>query len=354
MFSPRPPRPCLDRLVRVRLGYLLVAWQASVWLAPAARAATPPLVALEYEVSADARGCPDAEAFRATVGRQLGHDPFRPISDRRVAVQIIRKEKGFSGAIRWSDANGRWVGDRLLSSRRPDCQGIAADLAFAVAVQIQLLETLAPPSPEPPAAPAPPVAPPTPTQAPARNVAISTPVTAVVSSEARPGSPGQRLQLSLGLGPALAIGVLPQSTALGRIFVSGRTARFSLEIALDAALPSEQHEVDGSGFSLERFAAGAAACGHAQVFAACVTTAVGVLRARGFGVDEPASPFGTFSEVGGRIAALRGLGDRYFVQARADGLVMLSSQAVSLNQATVWTTPRFGALLGIDVGARLF
>jgi hypothetical protein len=353
MFSLRPARPCLDVLVKARLGSLL-AWQASVCFAPTARAATPVPVALEYEVSPDAKGCPAPETFRAAVGRQLGHDPFRPISDRRVAVQITGKEKGFAGVIRWSDANGRWVGDRQLSSRRPDCDGIAADLAFSVAVQIQLLETLAPATPEAPAAPAPPVASLVPPGPPDRNSAVSPPTMVVSSPAPRAPPAGTRLQLSLGLGPALAIGLLPRSAAVGRMFVSGRVARFSLEIAIDAALPSEQQQVDGSGFSLDRFAASAAACGHAHVFAACVTTVVGLLRARGFGVDEPASPAGMFSQVGGRLAATRGFGGRYFVQARVDGLVMLSSQTVILNQTTVWTTPRLGALLGVDLGARLF
>ncbi len=332
------------------MAVVFVAWQLSGQVAPAAHAATASLVALEYEVSADAGGCPDADVFRASVARQLGHDPFRPVSDRRVAVQIFRKERGFGGLIRWSDATGRWVGDRQLSSRNPDCGGLAADLAFSVAVQIQLLETLAAAAPEPAPPPGPvasPVTSPTPDTRP-----TSPPVTVEVVSSPAPRP--SRVALSLGLGSSLATGLLPELAGLGRLFVSGRAGRLSLEVAVDAAWPSRQQEGDGSGFTVDRFTTGAAACGHAHLFAGCVTAAVGLLRAQGFGVDVPASPSRLFSEVGARLAVTHDLAGRYFLNGRIDALVMLSPSNVTLNETTAWTTPRVGALVGLDLGARLF
>jgi hypothetical protein len=56
--------------------------------------------------------------------------------------------------------------------------------------------------------------------------------------------------------------------------------------------------------------------------------------------------------VGARIAAAVDFSARYFAAARVDGLVMLTSWTVTLNQAPAWTTPRVGALVGVDVGAR--
>jgi hypothetical protein len=158
--------------------------------------------------------------------------------------------------------------------------------------------------------------------------------------------------MSVGLGPALALGLAPEPTGLGRIFVDGRVGRFSLELALDAALPTTQHEVNGSAFSLDRFAGGAAACGHASVFAACATATVGVLRARGTGVDAPASPVGLFSQAGGRLGAAWDFAGHYFASARVDGLVMLSPWTVTLNAMSAWTTPRVGGVVGLDFGAR--
>jgi len=311
-------------------------------LASTVEAGSQTFVALDYEVAPEASGCPDVEEFRAAVARQLKYDPFRPAADRRVAVQIARKEVGFDGRIRWTDADGHWVGDRRLTSRRPDCDEIAASLAFSVAVQIQLLATLAPPEP-----PAPPPA----TDA-SPPVVVPAPEPAPPPPEPAPGPAPRRLTYSVGLGPALALGMSPQTTGVARMFVSGRLTWVSLEAGLDAAWPATQHQVDGTGFSLDRFAGGGAACGHAAAFAACVTGTVGVLRARGTGVDAPASPSGMFSQAGARIAATLDFGGRYFAAARLDGLVMLSTWTVTLNRTAAWTTPRVGALIGLDVGAR--
>jgi hypothetical protein len=306
-------------------------------------------VALDYEVAAGANGCPDADQFRASVERQLGYDPFRSAADKHIAVQIAPKDSGFEGHIRWSEADGRSVGERRLSSRRPECREIAASVAFAVAVQIQLIATLAAPAPEPPPAPPEPVA---------REPEVKTTVEARPNAtppppQPEPATPPEPLGLYFGLGPALALGVAPQPTALGRMFVSGRRSWLSFEVGLDAALPVTQHQADGSGFSLRRFAAGAAACGHLYAFAACALATVGLLQARGVDVDVPASPTGLFSQLGARVAATRALG-RYFVAARFDALVMTGRWTVALNQSDAWTTPRVGALIGVDLGARFF
>ena len=84
--------------------------------------------------------------------------------------------------------------------------------------------------------------------------------------------------------------------------------------------------------------------------AACATATVGVLRARGTGVDAPASPVGLFSQVGGRLAATWDFAGRTFASAHVDGLVMLSPWTVTLNAMTAWTTPRVGSLIGLDFG----
>ena len=333
----------------------LVALVALALFADAAHAAPQTFVALEYEVASDAIGCPDVEEFRASVARQLHYDPFRPTADRRVVVQITAKEAGFGGQIRWTDADGQSKGDRRLSSRRSDCGEIAASLAFAVVVQIQLLTTLAPPAPAA-AAPSPPA--PAPAPPPPPPGASATPVPPPNPPAAPPPedapAPARRMTWSVGIGPALALALAPQPTGLARIFVAGRLTRLSLEIAFDAAWPAAHEQIDGSGFSLDRFGGGAAACGHARALAACATATLGMLRARGSGVDAPAAASGLYAQVGARIAASLDLGRRYFAVARVDGLVMLSPWTVTLNQIAAWTTPRVGAVIGADFGARFF
>jgi hypothetical protein len=342
-----------------------VAWKilfavcaTSVLRAASAHAAPPALVTLEYEVAQEASGCPNIEEFQSSVARQLGYDPFRPGADRRVAVRIARKEPGFAGAIQWSDASGRWVGDRRLSSQRVECSEIAANVAFAVAVQIQLLAALAPATSEPSSPAAEPGPAPTATTGPpdAKAVPPAQPDDAAerTSRPGERGRPRDRLTLFAGLGASLALGLAPHATGVGRIFVGGQLAPISLELAFDGALPASQRQPDGSGFSLTRFTLGAAACGNFRPFAACLTGTFGRLEARGFGLDEAASPAGLFSQVGGRVVATYNFSDRFFASARVDGLVMLTTWTVTLNDGIVWTTPRVGGLAGLDFGVNFF
>ncbi len=80
------------------------------------------------------------DELRRMVTDQLGHDPFRSDADQRVTISIAKTEAGFQGRIVWTEPDGRPVGERLLSSRSRDCREIAANVAFAVALQLQLVE----------------------------------------------------------------------------------------------------------------------------------------------------------------------------------------------------------------------
>lgn len=337
---------------RLRTVLALVVWASLAARTVTARAAPRTLVALEYDV-APTIGCSDIDEFRSNVNRQLGYDPFRPSADRRVAVQIARTENGFTGLIKWSDADGRWVGDRRLSSRRSECNEIAANVAFAVAVQIQLLATLEPEKVEPST---PETAPATPSATTPTSDTNATSVKRPEAADTSAAAPRRRsvFRFSSGVGASLGLGIAPDVTGLGRIFASGRIDWFSLELSADAALPVTQDESKGSAFKLNRFAAGAAACGHVQAFAGCLTGTFGRLQAVGYGVDQPASPTGLFSQIGARIAATQDLGNGFFVSARGDGLVMLSPWAVTLNHTLVWTTPRIGGMIGLDFGVYFF
>jgi hypothetical protein len=337
----------------LRVATLFAACSVVIAIPAYAGPAVQTLVSLEYEIATGTDGCPDATRFRATVERQLGYDPFRASADKHVVVWIARKDVGFEGRIRWSDAEGQQVGDRRLSSRHGDCDEIAASVAFSVAVQIQLLGALAPPPiADARAPPAEPATPPEPSVTPPERPAEPAPIE--VEAPVAPPAPASRFRLSIGAGPSLAVGVAPRAVGLGRLFASGRAGHFSLELAGDAALPVTQQDASGKGFTLDRFAAEAAACGHVAVFAACVTGTVGRLQAHGLGVDMREAPSGWFSQLGARLAAAYDFSDRYFAAARVDGLVMTAPTHVTLNDSVVWTTPRVGAVLGLDVGAHFF
>jgi len=188
----------------------------------------------------------------------------------------------------------------------------------------------------------------------ARAEATSPPVNAPSPASPTQASGPSGFSLAAGLGPAFAWGLAPQATPLGHLFVDGRWPRISIELAIDAAWPVTHQVAKVGGFRLDRAGGTAAGCGHARVFVACVLGTVGVLRARGVGVDDRSSPTGVFYQLGARLGARFDFGRGYFAGARVDGLWSPAPWTVDVNGVPMWTTPRLGALVGVDVGVIFF
>ena len=311
----------------------------------AGHAATDTLVQLDYQAD-EQGGCVGEDELRRMVTAQLGHDPFRADADQRLSITITRTDAGFEGRIVWTEADGRQVGERLLSSRSRDCHEIAANVAFAVALQLQLVERGASNAEDDAAAKPPPNG----------DGGNRVPAPPDLSAQA-PANPPQAsptpLHLAVGAGPALGMGMTPDATAFGRLFVVARLSRFSAELAADASLPATLREPDGNGVTVNAVGSSAAACGHVSLASACLLGRLGWIRARGTGVASPSTSWGTFGEVGARVAATWELG-RFVVSGHADTLVMLSRWNVVLNDAVVWSVPRVGVLAGVDVALRFF
>ena len=336
---------------RRALGTALLAALVIAATSRAAKGATDTLVQLEYR-SDESGGCVDEDELRRMVTDQLGHDPFRPDADQRVSISIAKTDTGFQGRIVWTEADGRRVGERLLSSRSRDCHEIAANVAFAVALQLQLVDRGVPAQANAEGSGA--------ERSPAAtdqtNRAQPSPERPALSAEASaasvPASPA-RLRLAVGAGPAVGMGMTPGATAFGRLFVVARLPRVSAEIAADAGLPVTQREPDGTAVAVTALGSSAAGCAHVSVASACLLARLGWIRARGVDVAAPSTSWGRFSELGMRLAASRELG-RFSVSVHADGLVMLSRWNVVLNDAVVWTAPRVGAVVGLDLALRFF
>jgi hypothetical protein len=165
--------------------------------------------------------------------------------------------------------------------------------------------------------------------------------------------PPARLRLAVGAGPAVAIGMTPDATAFGRLFVAARFRRLSAEIAGDAALPATRGEPDGTGVVVNAVGSTAAGCAHVSIASACLLGRIGWIRAQGMGIAAPRTSWGRFGEIGMRVAGTQELG-RFMISVHADGLVMLSHWNVVLNDAVVWSVPRVGAVVGVDLALRFF
>ncbi len=370
----------------------LVACVSWLGLHPKEACAESFSVSLEY---AAASGCPDDATFKGMIKAELGHDPFREDASEHVLVRIERRGRTVDGRIEWRDSSGKWVGDQVFRPVSRDCGRIARAAAFALALQIQLLEkrlasptpmaatasdmgahaaeSLAPkpdgnptatnrapsteerePTPDPASSrTSPPPRDPSPSYPAALNEQTSQHTSEHLSAAAGPTSPVQGLRpvVAVGAGSAVGFGMSSSEVLLGRLFGSLDWRYLSIELAVEADLPSTTRRSDGAGFEQQRLLAGAATCVTLTRWRACVLGNLGEVRLVGQ-IDRPDSASVPIAEVGARIGVVQRLGERFFVEVRADGLTNLSRWTARLDQMPVWTAPRFSATLGVDVGVR--
>jgi hypothetical protein len=319
-------------------------------VAPRVSAARATVVAAQVDYAA-APGCPDTEAFQAVVSGRLGYNPFHANASERVVVRIEAAGRALDGRIEWRDAAGTWIGEQAFPSRTGDCGELARAMGFALALQIQLMATTAAePRPEaaPPAANAAATAvPPSPTEV------ATVPATATRQADAtklNAATPGP--SMLVGAGGAVGLGVASSAVPLARLFGAVEWPHVAVELAAQMSAPSTTRQADGTGFSQQRFLAGLAGCGLLSPLSACLIANVGEIRVVGQGVDFPFTVYGLVAQTGLRLAVTHPLGGRLQIGAHADGLALITQGVVTLNSMPVWTTPRFAALFGADLGVR--
>jgi hypothetical protein len=309
----------------------------------AARAESRLFVSLDYATDAALAGCPGEDGFRGAIVEQLGYDPFRADSPHRVVTRAHAAVDGMRGTIEWYDAAGAARGVRELHSERSDCAAFARTLAFAVAVQIQLLGQEI--EEESVRADAPPAAR---TSEPPKKVVAPT-------REKRPPPPSDPegvagWRFGGGLGLTGELGALPGVVLAGRLFAGIRRGPVGLELGGEASLPGRYVDASGNGFEHQRAAGTLAGCGVVGLASACLLGKVGRLRVSGVGVDVPRSPAGTTVELGARLSLNPELG-RFAGAVRLEALAPLVSWGVTLNGREVFRAAPVVVGLGADVGA---
>ena len=330
------------------------------FLLAASRALGAPvlLVDLKYALDPELHGCPSEGDFRNIVGQHLGYDPFRADATLHVLVRAQTVERGIEGAIDWNAPTQESLGERRFSSRSRDCHELMVTMGFVVAVEIQLLATdiATGVASSPQAANA---APP----APVASREDSEPVVARPAPPGRPeGTPPIEIPSSApgstpwsaiaGMGGAAGLGLGPNPITQGRVFFGLQHAAASLEIGAEASLPTTTRRTDGIGFHQNLLLGTVAACGRYRFASACALGKSGQIRVSGLGVDVPSSPTGFIAQAGPRLAATLELGGIILLVGHADALLLLTPWTVELNHTAIWTMPRFGATLGIDLAAR--
>ena len=296
---------------------------------------------LDYRV---APSCPGPDDFEAIVSGRLGYNPFRADAPGRVVVRVEPIGRALEGRLEWRDSAGDRMGEHTFPSRTGDCGELARAMGFALALQIQLLATATPEPPPRQPAPAPVPAPAAPPPAPV--VAVPE----IVASHRDTTTSGP--SITVGAGAAAGVGVASSVVPLGRLFATVGWTHVAVELGGELGASSTMRQADGSGFSQRQVLGTLAGCGVRRPWSLCLVAKLGQIRVAGQGVDVPATATAPLVQTGIRLAVTHALGGRFEISAHADGLTLLTQGTVTLDSAPVWTTSRFAAQVGADVGIR--
>jgi hypothetical protein len=304
------------------------------WCTPGQALAQPSLrVVLEY--SADpALACPSASELSASVTKQLGYDSFTTdASEPRLRIVISKQAERAAAQLEWFDRQQRSEGERRLLSDG-NCAELVTNLAFAVAVQIQLhaAADTAPPTPAPPVPPPPPASP-----------AKQPPTLAPVVHDRPAVFLGAGALVRQGLSPGLSPGV--------RVFGALSTDRWVLELSAHTTLPSELQRADGTGFTSRELGASFAPCLHRPPIGVCAVGTLSLLHVRGQGVDQIRSPSSATAGLGGRLQLRWPALERFGIVVQGEALAVLFPREVLLNQQSVWSTAPIAFTAILDFAA---
>lgn len=306
----------------------------------------PLSVTLEYDVPGQ---CAGPREFRATVKKRLGRDPFVEGSTNRVLVLVTALGGVLSGDILWRDDRGSSTGQQSFPSTSNHCAQLVDAMAFALAVQIQLLETEviekaksagqdgsgSGPALQKRVAPSP--------------ATSSGDVQPSIASN-QPERPRRPMAWFLGGGAALAVGMSPQVVPEGRFFAGLRFPAVAIELGLEASAPVILRRADGAGFSQWYLVSSAAGCALFEPWSACALLKLGTVQVSGRDIDVPNSAGAILAQAGLRLALSQRVTSQTFISVRGEGLVNLTRWSVTLDRIPVSSAPRFAYLAGLDFG----
>jgi hypothetical protein len=126
---------------------------AAIFVASSAARAAPrrETIELTYVRGPGAAVCPDAQAFRKAVSRQMDYDPFEPGAGLRLKASVTREAGVLVGSMELRDEANLVIWEKRIHEQN-DCAMLLRGMAVSLAIHFE-------PEPEPPA-PACPACPP--------------------------------------------------------------------------------------------------------------------------------------------------------------------------------------------------
>lgn len=332
-----------------------------------AHAQAPLEIELTYEVEASLPDCPAESAFRTMVVDQLGYDPLRSTSPHRVLAQARGNAGTIVGVVRWQHSESAVGGERELRART--CKELAHAMAFAVAVQVQLLvlqketskgDVTSGPndiaekelvllqgvaeSPSTAAAPPPSSRP--------NDLAGRAPIEPMdVRSDADAGGETSGWQSALGVGVAARLRREPTTSVEGRAFGGLYHGLWGGELSLGGTWPQQLSTLDDKGFRLWSVWGSVFGCAVPKPIVACMGARVERLSARGTGVDVSRLAHAWVVELGPRVAIAGDLTPNLRTALYLEARGLLAPAWVEINDTRAWTTPSWSLTAGVDVAA---
>jgi hypothetical protein len=303
---------------------------------------------LVYARGPGAEACPEQAVVREAVKKRLGYDPFFPSSDKTIIVRVLRDGERLRGEVELIDENGTQVGRREFFAPLQQCDPLVHAMALSVSIAIdpKSAETYGqgPPdatpadsgknqadSQESAAAP------------PERSVARAAPASSSVSAT-KPAPQAPPWLWSVGLGPTVQFGSLPQpalgASAFGAIQRAAWSLAFEAELDLPVTTTEQAVELRSSSFALK-----ALPCWHWRFASACQVTALRWLSATGNFSNS--SGTGRSLSLGARVGAELPITASLSGVAYADLLVTPVPVRLLSEGHEVWRTPLFGGGLTI-------
>lgn len=303
-------------------------------------------IALETEVSADARTCASAEVLRAKIAERLGRDPFSETAARKIHVAFTRdKTRAWTADLALLDASGNASGARAIKNQGATCEPLVTSVVFTIAV---LLEDLEPATPKPAPPPPPPPGPSAPSSTTEEEKDEPVPPPAAHAAD------GRTVRLDASLGPTGAFGTAPALSAGGELGVGVDVARFRIEIGGRAYLPASSD--DAVAVRTRTIVGRLAPCHGWTAFSACAVGVVGSVSGEAVGEAVASSKLEAqpYAAAGlGVVTRLFFVDDLLFVRASVDALLSITRTGFDVGDRRVWTVPAFAAAGTIALGARL-
>jgi len=302
----------------------------------------PLYVSLEYQAPDE---CLADYEFKRVVRKRLGRDPFIDGAPNRVLAFVSEVGGVLSGDIIWRDDLGSSTGQRHFPSTTNRCAHLVEAMAFALAIQIELLEMEADHGAKSSSEDAP-VAP----VAPEKSVtpAAKKPDPQPIETSKRPNESRHGPVPFVGGGGGLAFGMSSSVVPVGRLFAGLRWTAVATELGLEVSLPVIARRADGAGFSQWHLLTSAAGCVLPEPWGVCALLKVGTVRVSGRDIDEPHGVGTLLAQGGLRAAFSPRLSSRVLLSLRAEGLVNMTRWSVMLDQTPVWSSPQFAATAGLD------